>query len=661
MRQKKLTTAIALFSLLLLALVSGQSWDNYVFIESARMLIHGKDPYAYANSVKAYAIGLGPMWVTYPPLPLILWSLSLLPLVLLKVPLSAFYVLFVKLPSIMAVALSALIIRKMGYDWKWVVFNPIVVTSIFIHGMFDSIVAFLLLLTLYLIEENKLNLSALAYGLALSTKQHSVLALFPIALYLYRKSKSIKEVVAFVLISLTTFGMIVLTYSIRFGLKDLPALINSIFLFHSHRPPNSLGFGGFAVLNFYSDALSNFSGNTAVALSMGSTVNLYKIVDRASLLFIPAYIILNLVMTNPFEGILLSYIVYILLSYVGAIQHLVIPAIFASVILSKSELKKRTIRLLLLSFTLYSIQHILSFWDLFPMVLNPLFLKSYGLWLGKLSRIADHYVPSWDIVLRAIGVSSLIVALLSLISFVIIYMKDKGKPKIGYLIVAFYILEILILVALAQTLRPNSGSLQVSDGIIKSDKWCLVVPWENMEYPGYKFGDFLSKYAIPIYGYYSFIKPLAEKFVEKIKGRCNIAILARLDLFRSYEYVDLLSAIVSNRVEYAWVISINNYVAGTGSSARNCFERLMSVVRTNVPLSGYFELGGVLGLLNDAFNLFGKNITYAGYYSVNGKPVIFVIGNVSPKLKKEIERYGFHVYPFNGVILNVRGMGLSKS
>ncbi|ALU12790.1 hypothetical protein EYM_07590 [Ignicoccus islandicus DSM 13165] len=659
MKRSELLKYVALLTLLIaLASISGQAWDDYVFIESARLLLQGKDPYAYSDSIKAYVVGLGPMWVTYPPLPLLLWALSISPLVLLKVPLSYLYLLFIKLPSIVSILFSITIAKRMNANWKILLLNPIVITSIFIHGMFDSIVAFFLLLALYFLISGKVEYGGIAYGLALSTKQHAILALLPILFYIYRKFESLRMILRFGLMALGTFVLIILLYSSIFGFSNLEALFRSIFLFHSHRPPNSLGFGGFAVLNFYSDALSGFTGNTAVALSMGSVVELYKVIDKASLLFIPSYLILSIIIRDPFEGVLLAYLVYILLSYVGAVQHLVVPAVLYTFAYQSSPLLRRYSKLLMYAFILYSIQHILSFWDLFPMVVNPLFLKSFGLWLAKVSRIIDYVFEYWDVVLRIIGSISLSLAFISLVSFIVMYFKDHRRYA-SYLVIGSYILELIILIALAPSLTHHNE--MNGNEIVEAKGWCLIVPWENMEYPGQMYGDYMSKFAVPIYGYYSFSKPIADKLVHELKGKCNIGILARLDLFRGYEYTDLISSLIQNKVKYAWVLSPNNYIDGVGSTSPNSFKRLLEVIRVNTPVNGYFKLGGILDILNETLGLF-KDITYYdGYYKYNGKPLLLILGNLSTRELEIIEKYGFAIDRFNGTIINIRDMELSIS
>ncbi len=648
---------LALASLIALAAISGLSWDVYVFIESTRLFLHGIDPYKLSNEPLAYSPGLGPMWIAYPPLPIFLWAVFEIPLVLAKVPLSAWYVLAIKMPSILSLIGSTYVVKKMGGNWKWVLFNPISIVAIFIHGMFDSIVAFFLLVTIYfLIKENDSLKGGLAYGLALATKQHALLAIPPLMGYFYKK-KDYKGFVAFVLGSVFLFTIVTLIYSSMFNFTDINDLLKTIFMFHAKRPPNGLGFGGFAVINFYGDTFSYFTGNTAVGLYMrGTTVALSSVVDKAGLPFLIAFFATAFM--GLIEGIFIVYLSYILLSYVGAVQHLVVPAVIAGIALNneKDILKK----LFFTSLFFYATEHLLAFWDFFPMIVEPLFLKSFGLWSGLLSRVFDVYTPAWDVFLRTYGIVGTSIALITLLTFVTLYYSEKLRREAIFLIPSLYILEIILLGLLMNTLTISSPT---SQEIIHAKKWCLLVPWENLEYPGHKFGDYLSSFAVPLYGYYSFVMPIAKKLVSSVEHRCNLALLVRLDLFRGYQYTDLIAEIMKKGLTYAWVIVLSNntsYINGIASSPTVQLNRTFHIVVRNIPLAGYFKMGGVMGFMNNFFH-FIKPKVYKGYLTEHGKPIIFVIGKPSKSLLDLAKRYNIVLKPFTGEILNIKGAALSIS
>ncbi|UXD22910.1 hypothetical protein IPA_09540 [Ignicoccus pacificus DSM 13166] len=646
---KKIVLGLTL--LLILAIMGGSAWDTYVFIESTRLFVKGIDPYVFYNDVRAYLPGLGPMWLTYPPLPLFLWAPFIAPLVYLKIPLSWLYTLAVKIPSIIALLASVYMIKKKNGKWVWVLFNPIAIATIFIHGMFDVIVAFFLLFSLLNIDERK-ELSAISFGLALATKQHAVLAA-PAFLAYFLKKKDFKNMIKFFLIAALAFAMVILAFEAIFGFNDISYLLKSVFLFHTKRPPNGLGFGGFAVMNFYADAFDHYAGNTAVALYMGGHASvLSKIVDKIALLMIPA--VLLALKLDPLTATFLIYLDYIALSYVGAIQHMVVPMVLAGLVLAKDDKLRK---ILLYSFTLYAIEHVLVFWDFFPMFLSPLFLKQFGMWMAYISRLSDTFFPYWAMLLRAFGVVVTSAALALLLIFLTLYYKEKFAFRFsGLIIPTLYVLEILLL---AIFMSGVTGHVAVHHPS-QAKGWCLLVPWENSEYPGYRMGDYLSPFAIPTpLGYYSYVYPVAEKVIKDLKGRCNIAILAREDLFRAYQYVDLLSVIMKYNMTYAWVITSNkNYLEGLGSGP---YQTLIPTILSNIPYKKMFRMGGIMGFMNLTFN-FLPPISYQGYYKVHNRPVIFV-WNINPNdlitIKEMVRGKDVVILPFRGKILDIKALGLS--
>lgn len=72
--------------------------------------------------------------------------------------------------------------------------NPIIIYSIYIHSQLDIIPTALLFGSVYFLLLDKIKISSIFFGLALSTKFHVIIALPLVLFYLYKKQKSIKVV-----------------------------------------------------------------------------------------------------------------------------------------------------------------------------------------------------------------------------------------------------------------------------------------------------------------------------------------------------------------------------------------------------------------------------------------------------------------------------------
>lgn len=653
----------ALVIALIAFLIAGSEWDVYVFIESTRMLCNGIDPYTRFHSIGAYIPSLGPMWIAYPPLVLLLWYPGICTLEMLKVPLSWPYLWAVKyIPALFAL-LSAYVLKKY-YNKSYAVYLlPVVIVAVYLHGMFDSVTAFFLLLSTALLRKRKYALAGLSYGLALASKQHAILATFAFAIYLLKKG--LRRTITFALTSIIGFVLVIVAYGLLVGnLAETIKDVMEVLLFHLNRPPNGLGFGGFSVISIYSDALNEYSGNIISALVFrGNASVLHGPVTRASIPFLITSILLVSVLFDLEVAILMSYAVYILFSYVGALQHLVVPAMFVP-FLDKKERK-----LFITSTTLYSLSHVLAFWAIFPIIFEPLFLKQFGLSEALISRTADAIFPYWDVILRLSGLVLTSTALVTLIIF-IAYMFNKATDK-SYafaLVPIMYILELSLLAIMLSQLKVNLNFPEHFTGT----KPVLVYAWENIEYPGYRFGDYLTTpYAIPKYGYYSMVKPLAMKLSEMAKKKnYEVLVVAREDLIRSYQVTDLISALEINGVKWAWAIPIarndKKYTEGISGAPLNEIERLLSMVRHNIPLKGYATLPPLLNILN--VTLIKLPPLDAYYPKCGGKPVVYVIpigkldGKTLNRITELAQKYGLCIKEINvkNIILwNVKPSALS--
>ena len=628
-----IVTAIAVF------LISGSDWDCYVFIESTRMLCKGTDPYMYFDSVRAYIPSLGPMWIAYPPLVLMLWYPGVCILKMLSVPLSLPYLWAVKYVPALFVLLSAYVLRKYYNKTYAIYLLPIVIVAIYLHGMFDSITAFFLLLSTAMLRERKIGKAGLSYGLAVAAKQHALLAIPAFIVYLLRRKHRWKKTLIFLSASILSFALVILTYGLFVGIKRSINDFIEVMLFHLNRPPNGLGFGGFSVISLYSDALNGYSGNIISALVFkGSASVMHGPITVASAPFLLVSIIMSSILFDLEEAILMSYVVYILFSYVGALQHLVVPSIFVPF------LSKRERRVFIASTTLYSISHVLAFWDMFPIIFEPLFLKYFNLSEIYISRVMDLTTPYWDVALKTSGMVLTAFGLILLILFAMYeFRKAFNRSFIASIIPIMYVLELAILAIMLSQLKV----LMKFPSNFVGHNPVLVYTWENIEYPGYKFGDYLTTpYAIPKYGYFSMVKPLAMKLANEMKkGNYMVLVAARMDLLRSYQVTDLLGALELKGVKWAWAVILSrgnkDYINGIASAPLNEIRYLFFMIKHNIPLRGYASLPPVLRILNETLI---KLPPLSAYYPrcENGKPLVYVIpiGSLSNSTLSNVAKLG---------------------
>ena len=612
---RRTVVALAIISATLFA-VSASAWDTYVFIDSSLLLCKGKDPYAFSHWVGAYIPGLGPMWIAYPPLMLFFWTPLICALKLASVSLSLPYLWAIKLPSVIALALSAYVAEKIKKgSWVYVLFNPISIAAIFAHGMFDSVTALFLLLSIYFTILNRAGLSGLNYGLALASKQHALIAL-PAFLVAWKKRN---EPWKFVASAIVAFTLVVLAYGSLVGLRNAMDDVMSVFLFHAERPPNALGFGGFAVLSLYGDAFGNYAGNLADATLMhGTATTLHSVVLTAS---VPAAIMI-LIVSFLFElptAVFLSYTVYILLFYVGALQHMVVPASLLYIAIDDKKIKK----MFTVSYLAYASSHLLAFWDIFPMLVSPLALKPFDSWLSMEARLFDVAFPYWDLLLKGMGIVLTLIGLVTLLLTTAKYM-DSVKRRLGNLLLALYLLEIALLLVLLKGYASASFT-----SAAKGSELCGIYPWENLEFPGRKFGDFMSSYALPPKeGYFSLVLPITERIARLAKSsNVEVVVIPRIDLIRSYELSDLLSSLIKHGVKWVWGVVISDkidyYLKGLSSAPPSELSRLAAMIKANTPIKGYFKLGGILGILNST--LIRIQPPVYPYPVLSGKPLVIII------------------------------------
>jgi len=138
----------------------------------------------------------------YPPLLLYIHALFLAPYVALGEPGMLLQNFFFKLPLLAADCLIFFVLNRMFPNrLKEVVLfyfaSPIIIYVCFIHFQFDLLAVAFLCLALYFLSLRRLNLSALVFGLSMSTKFPTVAALPLLAIYILKNHK-LKDVAVYI-------------------------------------------------------------------------------------------------------------------------------------------------------------------------------------------------------------------------------------------------------------------------------------------------------------------------------------------------------------------------------------------------------------------------------------------------------------------------------
>ena len=174
--------ALSIVVQLALGLFLGHAYDMRIFLATGYLVGTGQNPYIAQNlgAVFHNASFQGITTVGYPPP----WSL-VLGLVYLAtykfIPNLLLYNLAIKIPIIAAniglAYVTASLLKKLGAPersarmaWIFLLFNPFLLASSSAWGQFDSIVALLAIISLFLLDEGRLSGSAILLALAISFK-----------------------------------------------------------------------------------------------------------------------------------------------------------------------------------------------------------------------------------------------------------------------------------------------------------------------------------------------------------------------------------------------------------------------------------------------------------------------------------------------------------
>jgi len=151
--------------------------------------------------------------------------------------LNPFFLFYAKLPYLLFHILSAWLFSKfVNKDrWNWFLFwllNPILIFICFIHGQYDIIPVFFILLYQYFLEKGEEEKSALALGIGGALKHFPFLLLFPTMIYIFKTKKEK---------TLLYLGLVILPYVCSYLLLRGPHT-SSVFLFSENYRLFDLGF-----------------------------------------------------------------------------------------------------------------------------------------------------------------------------------------------------------------------------------------------------------------------------------------------------------------------------------------------------------------------------------------------------------------------------------
>ncbi|AOZ75918.1 membrane protein [Clostridium pasteurianum] len=137
-----------------------------------------------------------------------------------------YYYLFLKLPSIITDILSGYFIYKIAYKHlskefaillsAFYIFNPAVLINSSIWGQSDSVFAFIAILSIFFLSNNKLVFSSVLFTILVLMKPQGII-LLPLLLFELIKRRNIKSIIQCILPALLTAIIIILPFSINNG------------------------------------------------------------------------------------------------------------------------------------------------------------------------------------------------------------------------------------------------------------------------------------------------------------------------------------------------------------------------------------------------------------------------------------------------------------
>lgn len=245
--------AASLLMQLAVAAVLTHPWDTFVFSRSVGdFLVHGITPYEVAAQAPGYifpgtTLPLTAQWYAYPPLALLLMSVTYAPAAfgLVSDPWAARILL--KLPFLLGTLGFAWAARRLvatapegGLQAtvradrleRWLLLNPLFIVIAGVWGQFEALLLMMLALMVLALRNGRTAVAGLAYGAALLLKVFPLYVAPVLAIHLVR-TRGWLGAVRFGVVA----GAVFAALTLPFWLAEPSGTLQQIFLMHAERPP----------------------------------------------------------------------------------------------------------------------------------------------------------------------------------------------------------------------------------------------------------------------------------------------------------------------------------------------------------------------------------------------------------------------------------------
>lgn len=132
--------------------------------------------------------------------------------------------------------------------------NPMVIT-ISTRGNAESVICFLIMLALYLLQKDYLTASAIVYGLSIHFKIYPIIYCIPIAIYLYRRDNRFLKVLLYGVVTLLALLIPTAAMYMIYGMQYL----DQAYWYHLYRTDHRHNFALWNLLLYYDSARSTTS------------------------------------------------------------------------------------------------------------------------------------------------------------------------------------------------------------------------------------------------------------------------------------------------------------------------------------------------------------------------------------------------------------------
>jgi len=242
---------------IIIAIPLMHDWDGFVFLDSAKNMLHGITPYqtVQSNNPIIYPDSDRPMtqqWYAYPPVPLIMFTIPYAIIMLSRIHgviLPVLQNISIKFSFIIGDLMCAYLIFKFLEKWNksmgkratiLILFNPLLIWISSAWGMFDLWIINFLLLFFLSLRSRKILLAGILLALTLQVKLFPAFFLPAIIIYFLQTNPDYKKRLHF----LVAFTLTTLIIDVPFFLSSPQGFMNQNLLMQLARPPQGIGIIG---------------------------------------------------------------------------------------------------------------------------------------------------------------------------------------------------------------------------------------------------------------------------------------------------------------------------------------------------------------------------------------------------------------------------------